>query len=150
MQIVLRSDVEKVGKRGDIVAVADGYARNFLVPRGLAMVATEGIANQAKAMRTARDRADAKAREEAQLLAAKFADARVRVGAKAGAEGKLFGSVTAAEIADAANAQLDVTVTRRQIELGDHIKTVGEHPVTVKLHSDVRAEITVVVEDSAS
>lgn len=145
MQVVLRKDVEKVGKRGDIVDVADGFARNYLLPRGHAIVATEGVAAQAKAMRAKRDKADAKNREAAQLLASKLGSVTLTVTAKAGAEGKLFGSVTNTELADLLTKEAGVTIERRQIEGHDNIKTVGTHTIPVKLHTDVHVDITVEV-----
>jgi large subunit ribosomal protein L9 len=150
MQVVLRKDVEKVGKRGDIVDVADGFARNYLLPRGHAIVATEGVAAQAKAMRAKRDKADAKNREAAQLLASKLGSVTLTVTAKAGAEGKLFGSVTNTELADLLTKEAGVTIERRQIEGHDNIKTVGTHTIPVKLHTDVHVDINVeVVAESA-
>jgi large subunit ribosomal protein L9 len=143
MQIVLREDIEKVGKRGDIVEVADGFARNYLIPRGHAILASEGIAAQAKSMRAARDRADRKNREAAQLVANKLTGTTVTVPAKAGAEGRLFGSVTSSDLVGPLSKEAGVDIERKQIDLHDHIKTVGSHTVAVKLHSDVRVEITV-------
>lgn len=150
MQVVLRNDVEKVGKRGDIVDVADGFARNFLLPRGHAIAATEGVAAQAKAMRAKRDKADAKNREAAQVLASKLGAVTLTVTAKAGAEGKLFGSVTNTELAELLSKESGVSIERRQIEGHDNIKTLGVHTVPVKLHSDVHVDISVeVVADNA-
>jgi large subunit ribosomal protein L9 len=145
MQVVLRSDVDKVGKRGDIVDVADGYARNFLLPRGHALVATDGVAAQAKAMRAKRDKHDAKNREAAQALAGKLGQVILQVKAKAGAEGKLFGSVTNTELADLLSQEAGITIERRQIEGHENIKTVGMHTVPVKLHTDVHVDISVEV-----
>jgi large subunit ribosomal protein L9 len=145
MQIVLRSDVDKVGKRGDIVDVADGYARNYLLPRGHAILATDGVATQAKAMRAKRDKHDAKNREAAQVLATKLGAITLKVEAKAGAEGKLFGSVTNTELAQLLTAEAGVDIDRRQIEGHDNIKTVGTHTVPVKLHPDVHVDIAVEV-----
>jgi large subunit ribosomal protein L9 len=145
MQIVLRTDVDKVGKRGDIVEVADGYARNYLLPRGHAILATEGVAAQAKAMRAKRDKHDAKNREAAQVLATKLGAVTLKVQAKAGAEGKLFGSVTNTELAELLTKEAGVDIDRRQIEGHDNIKTVGTHSVPVKLHPDVHVEIAVEV-----
>jgi large subunit ribosomal protein L9 len=150
MQIVLRNDVDKVGKRGDIVDVADGYARNFLLPRGHAILATDGVAAQAKAMRAKRDKADVKNREAAQALASKLGDVILVVKAKAGAEGKLFGSVTNTEIADLLSKQAGVTFERRQIEGHENIKNLGMHTVPVKLHPDVHVDISIeVISDEA-
>jgi large subunit ribosomal protein L9 len=145
MQIVLRQDVDKVGKRGDIVEVAEGYARNFLIPRGFAINSTDGIAAQAKAMRAARDKADAKNLAAAQERATKIEGATIKVEARVGQEGKLFGSVTNVEIADALQAQASIDIDRRQLDLHQPIRTVGSHVVPVRLHADVRANITVEV-----
>lgn len=150
MQVVLREDVEKVGKRGDIVTVADGYARNFLIPRGHAILASKGVVDQARAMRAARDRADAKLRETAQANAAKLSGVKVTIPARVGAEGKLFGSITNVEIAEATQAQTGVDIERRQVELQHPIKTSGEHKVSIKLHADVHVETTIEVVESAS
>src|SRR3954469_8632099 len=101
MKVVLRADVPNVGKKGDIIDVADGHARNFLLPRGLAMKATPGVEAQAGAMRRARDLKDAKDRESAEGVARALRPAVIRIPARAGSEGKLFGSVTAADVVEA-------------------------------------------------
>lgn len=145
MKIVLRSDVESVGKKGDILDVADGFARNFLVPKGKAIVATEGVVAQAAAMRRARDVRDAKDRESAEVVARKLVSAVIRIPAKAGAEGKLFGSVTAPEIVSAIAAQTGVDLDRRRLHLGEPIKTLGTHQVAAKLHPEVEFPVTVEV-----
>lgn len=141
MKIVLRSDVDKVGKRGDIVEVADGYARNFLLPRKQAIAATAGIEAQAKAMRAARDKADAKNREEAQLLATRVGASSVKLEARAGAEGRLFGSITNADIVKSIKDQLDIELDKRHVDQHDPIRTTGEHTVTLRLHADVHAPL---------
>lgn len=149
MKIVLRQDVDKLGFRGDIVSVADGYARNFLIPKGFAIAATEGIAKQAEAMRQARDRAEAKNREAAQVLATSLGDAKVEIAAKVGAEGKLFGSVTNAEIVASLAEKYRVNLDRKQVELHEPIRMVGDHTVPVKLHSEVSIDVTVSVVSEA-
>src|SRR3954467_4895993 len=116
MKIVLREDVDHVGQKGDIVDVADGYARNCLVPRGLALRATPGIQKQADGMRRGRDAKDRHAREAAQAIADQLTPT-IRVEARAGDGGRLFGSVTSSDIADAVKAQLGVEVDRRDITL---------------------------------
>ncbi len=145
MRVVLRSDIEKLGKRGDVVEVADGFARNYLIPRGQALLATKGITSQAAAMRTARDRADVKKREEAESVARTLVGTTVRIPARVGAEGKLFGSVTNQEIADALEKQSRVSVDRRQFGLHEPIKAAGTHEVPVKLHTDVQVTLKVEV-----
>ena len=141
MKVVLRSDVEKLGEKGDIVEVADGYARNYLVPRGLAMRATKGVVDQAASMRRGRDAKVARDREAAQALAAQLTAMRVEVKARAGEGGRLFGSVTNADVADAIAAQTGVTIDRRSLQIDEPIKELGPHDVVTKLH----AEVTVTV-----
>jgi large subunit ribosomal protein L9 len=145
MKIVLRSDVDNLGKKGDLVDVADGYARNYLVPRGLALRATKGIEKQADAMRRNRDARDRREREAAQALAAQFEGKTVEVKARAGAEGKLFGSVTASDIAAAIQAQTGAQLDRRKIGLEDSLKELGPVDVAVRLHPDVVATVHVEV-----
>ena len=145
MKLVLRADVDNVGKKGDIVDVADGFARNYLIPKGRAIVATTGGVSQATAMRRSRDLKDAKDRESAEVVARTLVPAVIRIAAKAGAEGKLFGSVTAAEVASAVGAQTGVDIDRRKLHLDEPIKTLGTHTVAVKLHSDVEFPVTIEV-----
>ena len=145
MKILLRSDVDNLGKKGDLVDVADGYARNYLVPRGLALRATKGIEKQADAMRRNRDARDRREREAAQELAAQFEGKTVEVKARAGAEGKLFGSVTASDIAAAIQAQTGAQLDRRKIGLEDSLKELGTVDVAVRLHPDVVATVHVEV-----
>jgi len=138
MRVILRSDVDNVGKKGDVCDVAAGFARNFLVPNGLAMRATDGAMAQAQSMRRARDVKDAKDRESAEVVARRLVPAVIRISAKAGTEGRLFGSVTAAEVVAAVEAQTGIALDRRQLHLGEPIKTLGNHEVPVKLHADVQ------------
>jgi large subunit ribosomal protein L9 len=145
MKVLLRSDVDGVGRRGDIVDVTGGFARNYLFPTGRALKATDGIVDQAAAMRRSRDLRDAKDREAAQAVAAALAAKPITVTARAGAEGRLFGSVTSQDLAEAVEAQLGAVVDRRRIHLDDPIKSVGVHVVPVRLHGDVEAELTVEV-----
>ncbi len=144
MKIVLRTDVEQLGKKGDLLEVAPGYARNYLVPRGLAIVASRGAEKQAAAMRRNRDVRDSREREQAQGAAAKLVAAPVQVPA-AGEGGKLFGSVTSADIASAIEGATGVTVDRRKIALDEPLKAVGPADVEVTLHPDVRITVTVEV-----
>ena len=145
MKVVLRSDVAQVGKKGDIVDVADGYGRNFLLPKGLAFAASGGVEAQAAKMRQSRDVRDANDRAAAQDVATSLVPKVVTITARAGAEGKLFGSVSAAEIADAVSAQTGVEIDRRQLHLDEPIKTLGTHLVPAKLHAEVEFPITVEV-----
>ncbi len=142
MKVILRSDLDGLGKRGDIVDVADGHARNYLLPKGHAITATEGAVEQAGRMRKARDQRDSSAREAATTIASTLVPKVITVSAKAGPEGKLFGSITSADVAGAVLEQTDIELDRRQIEV-DVIKTVGQHTVTASLHSDVSFPITI-------
>jgi large subunit ribosomal protein L9 len=145
MRIILRSDVDNVGKKGDVCEVADGFARNYLVPKGLAMRASNGAMQQAQSMRRARDVKDAKDREAAEAVARKLVPAVIRIAAKSGTEGRLFGSVTAAEVATAVEAQTGIAIDRRRLHLDEPIKSLGNHEVPVKLHADVEFRVTLEV-----
>jgi large subunit ribosomal protein L9 len=144
IEVILREDVKTLGKAGELVRVKPGYARNFLLPHGLAYEATEGnkkrIAAETRA-RTTRNQAE---RTEAERFAATLSGVALTVSGKAGEEGKLFGSITAQDIADALAAK-GHTVDRRRIEMEHPIKTLGEHTVAVRLHPDVHAELRVTV-----
>jgi large subunit ribosomal protein L9 len=143
VKIILRADVDSVGKKGDIVDVADGYARNYLVPKGYALRATTGNVQQAAAMRRSRDLRDAKDRGTAEEVAKTLVPAVITVKAKAGSEGRLFGSVTSADVVDAVQAQTGIELDRRKLHLDEPIKSIGTHAVPAKLHSDVEFVITV-------
>jgi large subunit ribosomal protein L9 len=145
MRVVLRTDLDNVGKRGDLCEVADGYARNYLLPKGYAIVSTPGVTSQANAMRRARDLRDARDREAAETVARTLVPTVIHVSARAGRDDKLFGSITSADIAEAIGRQAGVELDRRRIHLDEPIKTLGSHEVPVKLHSDVEFRITVEV-----
>lgn len=142
MKLILRSDLAGLGKRGDIVEVADGYGRNYLLPRGLALVANDGAVEQAGKMRRARDQRDASDREAAQSIATRLVPKIIKITAKSGSEGKLFGSVTVVDVVDAIRAQTGIELERRQLST-EQIKTLGQHTLTAKLHSSVSFPITV-------
>ena len=143
MRIVLRTDIDNLGKRGDIREVADGYARNFLLPKGHAIVAGSGVDGQAVAMRRARDRRDARDREAAEGIARQLVPVVVRIPARAGAEGKLFGSVTTADVVAAVADQTGVELDRRKLHMDEPIRTLGVHEVPVKLHAEVEFRVTI-------
>ncbi len=145
MRIVLRDDVDNVGKKGDILDVADGFARNYLIPKGKAIAATKGVQAQADAMRRSRDKKDQSDRESAEVVARTLVPTVIAITAKAGAEGKLFGSVTTADLTDAVLAQTGVELDRRRIHLDEPIRSVGTHEIPVKLHTDVEFRLTVEV-----
>lgn len=145
MKVVLRADLDRVGKKGDIIDVADGYARNFLLPKGHAIPATRGVMAQAASMRRSRDLKDAKDRQGAEEVARRLVPAIIRISARSGAEGKLFGSVTTADVVTAVQEQTGVELDRRKVHLDDPIRSVGTHEVPVKLHTDVEFRVTVEV-----
>jgi large subunit ribosomal protein L9 len=144
MRIILRSDRKGLGKRGDIVEVSDGHARNFLLPQGHALKASEGAVTQAASMRRSRDLRDAQDRESAQTIASALVPKIISIPAKSGPEGKLYGSVTSADVAHAVEEQTKVVIDRKNLHM-DPIKSLGTHTVTAKLHSDVEFPITVEV-----
>lgn len=145
MKLLLRSDVDGLGKKGDMVDVADGYARNFLVPKGFALPASPGAEAQAEAMRRTRQIKDSADREAAEEIAARLVALPVTISAKSGDEGRLFGSVTTTEIVSAVAEQAGVDLDRKVLSLAEPIKSVGTHSVQVKLHADVEFPITVEV-----
>jgi large subunit ribosomal protein L9 len=142
VKVILRSDVAGVGKKGDIIDVADGHARNYLIPRGLALKSSSGAESQAAAMRRSRDLKDSADREAAETIATRLVPQTINLSARAGAEGKLFGSITAADIVDAVQAQAGIALDRRKVHLDEPIREVGTHRVTVKLHADVEFPVT--------
>lgn len=145
MKILLRSDVEGVGRKGDICEVADGFARNYLVPKGLALKATANAEVQAHAMRRARDQKEARDRGAAEEIATRLVSAVLTVSAKAGEGGRLFGSVTTSDISAAVLDQTGIEIDRRTIVLEEPIKNVGTHQVTTRLHAEVEFPMTIEV-----
>jgi large subunit ribosomal protein L9 len=146
MKIILQRSVEKLGDPGDVVEVADGYARNYLVPRGLAIRAEKGALKHAQDLSRAHRSRQSKQKVEFEALASKLiAAGPLRISAKAGEEGKLFGSVTAADIAQAVAQQTGVEIDRRDVHLDDAIRSVGSHEVRVKLFAEVEPILTVEV-----
>ena len=143
MRLVLYSDVKALGKRGDVVDVADGYARNFLLPRKLAGEADRGALAQLDAQQRAHERREAVELAEARALAARLESSKLTVKAKAGGSGKLFGAVTNADVAAAIAAVLSVAIDKHKIELASQIKALGSYPVEVKLHKNVVAKTVV-------
>jgi large subunit ribosomal protein L9 len=142
MDVILREDVEKLGTRGQLVKVAPGYARNFLLPKKLAVAATESNKKIVEQERQAHLRREAKVVGEAGELAKMMASVVVNISQKAGENGQLFGSVTSKDIADALEAQ-GYTVERRKIGLEEPIKSLGEFKVPLRLHREVTVEIAV-------
>jgi large subunit ribosomal protein L9 len=144
MELILRSDVAGLGHRGDVVEVADGYGRNYLLPKGLAMKVTAGARLQAESMAKARAVQDAAEREVAEGVATQLAGRTITIPMRAGEEGKLFGSVTAADVAEAVAAQASIEIDRHDIVL-DNIKEVGSFDVVVRPHPEVQIPLTVEV-----
>lgn len=143
MQVILRSDLDGLGKRGDIVDVADGHARNYLLPRGLALKASPGAVDQAARMRRARDLRDAADREAAQTVAQTLVPKVITIAVKAGQGGRLFGSVTTSDVATAVEEQTGISLDRRSLHLDEAVKSVGQHAVIAKLHPEVQFPITI-------
>jgi large subunit ribosomal protein L9 len=143
VRVVLRTDIDNVGKKGDIVDVADGFGRNYLIPKGQALLATKGVQAQAASMRRSRDVRDTADREAAETIARTLVPVVIKVTGRAGADGRLFGSVTTSDVADAVDAQTGITLDRRRLHLDDPIRSVGTHEVPVKLHAEVEFRLTV-------
>ena len=146
LQVILKKDVSKVGKAGELLEVSDGYARNFLFPQGLAEEATSGrIADMRARQQNQKARKDKErqtSEEARKLLQGKM----VRVFASAGESGKLFGSVTAAQVADALKAQYGVKVDKRDVKLAEPVKQSGSYPISIRLYAGVQADVTLSVE----
>jgi len=145
MEVILREDVDKLGSRGSVVKVADGYARNFLLPKRMAVAATEANKKIVEQEREAHLRREAKLKTDAQDLSKLMTNVKLTFHQKVGENGQLFGSVTAKDIADALEAQR-FHIERRKIQLDEPIRTLGDHKVTLRLHRDVSTEIDVFVE----
>jgi len=145
LRVMLTRDVKDVGLAGEVKEVADGYGRNFLIPRKLAVMAGRGVEAEASRLRAATAKRESKEREEAQSLADEIGNKTVVVRLKVGEEGKAFGSITNSDIAEALKAQHQVEVDRHRIDLKEPIKSLGEHQVTLRLYKDVDAAINLIV-----
>ncbi len=149
MEVILKEDVNKLGSRGDVVKVAEGYGRNFLLPRKLAIEATDGNKAVIVQMKAASVRRSAKEKTQAEELGKQFEGLSVSFQKRAGEQDHLFGSVTSSDIAEAA-AKKGITLDRRQIQLHEPLKSLGEFTVPVKLHKEVTAHLKVVIEKEAA
>ena len=145
MKVILQQEVKKLGKKGDIIEVSEGYARNYLLPQKLAVPATAGNINNAQQQKDAEIHKAKRQLDEAKLHAAQLSKLKVTLAVKIGEGGKLFGSVTSKDIADALSSQHKIEIDRRKIELKDTIKSLGTYPVTIKLHPEASAQIEVEV-----
>jgi len=137
MKIILQKEVEKLGAPGDVVEVADGYARNYLLPRGLAVQASKGAVRHVESLKRAHDVRTTKAHAEAEAVASRLTGSPIRVTARVGEEGKLFGSVTAADLAEEIARQTGVEVDRHHVHLDEPIRSLGAHEVRVHLFPEV-------------
>lgn len=144
MQVLLIKDIDRVGKKGDTKRVTEGYARNFLFPRSLAVPLTEGSQKNVKLLEASWKRQEAKERDAAQALAQKIEGLNLRITKKSGEKGRLFGSVTSAEIAEAINVAAKVEIDKKSI-VTDHIKELGQHDVVIRFSGEVKATVKVVV-----
>lgn len=149
MKVVLRQDVPKLGEAGTVQNVSGGYARNFLVPQGLAVYASEGELKMAAHNQAVKDRKIARQEEQLRSLAEKIDGQSLSFEARAGEGGRLFGSITAAEIAEQLSSKIGEEIDRRRVQLEDPIRTVGEHTVTVHLVGRLRPAVTVTVKAEA-
>ena len=142
-KLILTHDVDRLGSSGDVVEVKAGYARNYLIPRGFATKWTKGAQVQIDQMAAARRRREIASIDDARIVRDALQAAVVTVNGKVGAHGRLFGSVSASQIAEAVKEQLGQTIDRRRVIIDDPIKTTGDHTVTVNLHSEVSANLKV-------
>lgn len=145
MEVILLQDVKSLGKKGEIVKVNDGYARNFVLPKKLGIEATTKNLNDLKLHNKNNDRIAAENLAAAQELGATIEKSKIELKIKVGEGGKTFGSVSSKEIAEAVDSQLKLSVDKKKIQLKDSIKTVGTHEVSIKLHPQVTAKLKVVV-----
>ncbi len=143
MRLVLTKDVAELGHQGDVVEVSDGYARNYLVPKRLAVKATEGAVRQAERGRRARAEAEQRAREQAEAVAQTLVGMRVVIAARAGDEGKLFGSIGTADIAEGIKKFAGIEIDRKDIHLEQPIKSIGLHEVVLRPHRGVEFSVTI-------
>src|ERR1700686_1970860 len=149
MEVILKEDVSKVGSRGDVVKVAEGYGRNYLLPRKLAIEASRGNKAVIEQMKAASVRRSAKEKHSAEALAKQFEGISLSFQRRTGERDQLFGSVTSGDIADAL-AKKGLELDRRKIQVHEPLKTVGEFTVPIKLHKDVTAHLKVVIEKEAA
>jgi large subunit ribosomal protein L9 len=145
VKLILTQDVPNLGAPGDVVEVKDGYGRNYLVPRGFAILATKGAEKQVATIRRAREVREVRDLGQAKEIAAQLADLQVRLPARSGDGGRLFGSVTSSDVVDAVASAGGPKLDKRMVTLPAPIKALGNHTVTVKVHPDVQADVTVQV-----
>ncbi len=149
MKVILAKDVKGLGAKGDVVEVSEGYARNYLVPRGLATVATSNRLQEAERQRVMQARRLERAKLQARELAERLTGLHIQIEAKAGEGGRLFGSVTNKQVADALSQATGSTIDRRQVELEEPIKNLGSYAITVRVGPEITARVVVEVVPSA-
>ena len=143
MEIILKRDIKSLGYKNDLVTVKDGYARNYLIPKGMAIIATESSKKQLAEVKKQQAYKEEKIRNEAEAIVKQLEGTTLNIGVKASTKGKIFGSVNNIMIADAIKAQKDVEIDRKKIEVaGEGIKEVGQYKAVVKLHKDISVEVT--------
>ena len=147
MVIILNRDVKGTGKAGEIVKVSDGYARNMLLPKGYATEATEGNVRNLEKQKALMEQKRAEDKAAAQKTAEKLAEAKIVIKTKSGEGGRLFGSITSKDIADAVKEQLQISLDKKKIQMNNPIKNIGTFTVDVKLYSEVTGQLTVEVTD---
>jgi large subunit ribosomal protein L9 len=145
MQVILKQDVDKVGRRGEIIDVSRGYVRNFLVPRGLAEMATPGKLEEVRHEMEEAEERDRRMAERANEIAEILNKSVITIEARTGEDERLFGSVTAANIASAIERARDVRIDRRRVRLDEPIKSLGTHQVPIQVHGDIEASVKVIV-----
>jgi large subunit ribosomal protein L9 len=145
MKVLLRSDIKGLGRRGDVVDVKNGFARNFLLPSGAGLKASDSMETQAKSMRRSRDLKDASNKAAAEVQRGVIEGAKVVVAARAGTTGRLFGSVTEADIVNAIRTATNISLDRTQIHMDEHLKQVGSATVTANIFEGVSATVNVEV-----
>jgi large subunit ribosomal protein L9 len=145
MQVILKHDVEKIGRRGEIVDVSRGYVRNFLVPRGLAEMATPSKLEEVRHEMAAAEERDRRMAERASDIAGTLNKSVITIEARTGEDERLFGSVTAANIASAIEKARDIRIDRRRVKLDEPIRSLGTHQVPIQVHGDIEANVKVIV-----
>lgn len=141
MEIILLQDVEKVGEKHEVVKVKDGYGRNYLIPQGLALIANKSNMNRLEEMRRQEEAREMKRYDEYQAVADALEGKTVKIGAKAGTSGKIFGSVTNIQVSNALKEQFDVDVDRRKVQLPEEVKEIGTYTLVLNLHPEVKPEV---------
>jgi large subunit ribosomal protein L9 len=144
LKVILAKDYEKLGNAGDIVSVKDGFAKNFLIPNNIALIATKGNINQMELVKKSLIKKEAKNIEEANQLAERLADLTITFSVNASPEGKLYGSITNKDIADKIFDERKVEIDKKKIDIEEHIKEVGEYSIDIKLYKDIKSTIKII------